>query len=423
VSRTLDALRHHNGISLGPEPATRRSSAEENVLASLGYPAQQSPRTGRSPVFRVLLGIVLVIVVAAILWEVAAMNGLVPQGVFSILFGSSPSRVASIPAQTPPPALLERARPTAPPPAATPEPKAEIAATPVPPTTAAEPVREPAAVVAKAEKPAAPLARTTTRRSRTSAGRAPAARSGSAARRTPAAAPVAVVPVPVAPVVTHSAQPAPPAATGVVSRSASKVPSLYRTETGDVDHFKLALYHHRNGDFENALIQYRAVLETNELNAEAHNNLGLLYFDKGLFDEAIQAFRRATFIDPKYFKAHNNLGLALLRSGKTDAAITEFRWIVGQESRNLEALTNLALALKSADQIEEARETLQRAIAINSRYPAAHYNLGLVYEESGDLVRAIQHYETFLSVAGADNAALGADVRARVQSLKGKLIH
>ena len=205
-------------------------------------------------------------------------------------------------------------------------------------------------------------------------------------------------------------------------RGASKVPAIYRTETGEVDHWKLALYYHRNGDFENALVQYRAVLETNELNAEAQNNLGLLYLDKHLYDEATQAFRRATFIDPKYFKAHNNLGIALLKSGNVDAAVSEFRWIVAQDARNLEALTNLALALKAGSRLEESREVLQRAITTNARYAPAHYNLALVYEESGDLMRAIQHYETFLSVNTAENASLGAEVRARVQTLKAKLL-
>ena len=108
-------------------------------------------------------------------------------------------------------------------------------------------------------------------------------------------------------------------------RGATVVPPIYRTPSGEVDHFKLAIYYQRIGDFENALVQYRAVLETNELNAEAHNNLGVLYQDKGLYDEAIREFQRATFIDPHYDKAHNNLGVALLKSGKTDAAVSEFR--------------------------------------------------------------------------------------------------
>jgi hypothetical protein len=47
--------------------------------------------------------------------------------------------------------------------------------------------------------------------------------------------------------------------------------------TSGGDHFQLALYYQRSGDFENALLQYRAVLQRDELNGEAHNNLGLLY--------------------------------------------------------------------------------------------------------------------------------------------------
>jgi hypothetical protein len=46
------------------------------------------------------------------------------------------------------------------------------------------------------------------------------------------------------------------------------------------DPMRLALYHHRAGDFERALIQYRAVLQKDELNAAAHNNLGMLYQER-----------------------------------------------------------------------------------------------------------------------------------------------
>ena len=35
-------------------------------------------------------------------------------------------------------------------------------------------------------------------------------------------------------------------------------------------------------------------------------------------------------------------------------------------------------------------------------------HLALVYEESGDLARAVQHYEAFLGCVGADNAAVAA---------------
>jgi tetratricopeptide (TPR) repeat protein len=101
--------------------------------------------------------------------------------------------------------------------------------------------------------------------------------------------------------------------------------------------------------------------------------------------------------------------------------VSEFRLLVSQDPKNVEALTNLATAQKAGGLIEGARETLMRTIGLNNRYAPAHYNLALLYEESGDLVRAIQHYEQFLALAGSDSAALAKDVRTRAQTLRAKI--
>jgi len=95
--------------------------------------------------------------------------------------------------------------------------------------------------------------------------------------------------------------------------------------------------------------------------------------------------------------------------------------VVAQDPKNVEALTNLSLALKAAGRAAEARETLQRALGIKPRYAQAHYNLALLYDESGELLRAIEHYEQFLTNAGPESAALTVEVRTRVQALKAKL--
>jgi Tfp pilus assembly protein PilF len=188
------------------------------------------------------------------------------------------------------------------------------------------------------------------------------------------------------------------------------------------DHFKMAVYYHRAGDFESALIHYRAVLANDEMNAEAHNNLGVLYKDKGLLDEAIREFNRAIFIDQTYEKAHNNLGVALLRSGKIDAAVAEFRWLLSRDSRNVEAMVNLALAHKASGHPQEARETLIAALSVDTRHAASHYNIALLYEEDGEYSKAVEHFEAFLKNAGSEHAAVTAEVRTRVQVLKGRII-
>jgi Tfp pilus assembly protein PilF len=103
------------------------------------------------------------------------------------------------------------------------------------------------------------------------------------------------------------------------------------------DHFALALYFQRIGDFDHALTQYRALLEEHEASAEVHNNLGLLYESRGQGDEAIKQFQRAIAIDPRHVKAHNNLGVTLMRANRQDAAMAELRR-AGFDPRNVESL-------------------------------------------------------------------------------------
>lgn len=365
MSRTLDALRQspEDRGSFRRDPP--RDPTEDSILASLGYPAVQPSAAAparRLGLVRLVLGIAVIGLLAVAGWFGAKATGWWPHrtAVPSAPAAGGGGRTPVQPAPEPRPHVVS--------PAVTPSPASAPAD--VTPT----PGRRPPSAAAghTAATPAVP------------------------ASVVPASTPVPVIP---------SASPAAP-----------------RNGASAADHFRRALYYHRTGDFENALMQYRAVLAVDELHVEAHNNIGLLYLDKKLYDDAIRAFRRATVIDETYDKAHNNLGIALLNSGNTDSAAAEFRALVARDSRNIEALTNLGTAVKALGHLDEAREVLQRAIAIQGTYGPAHYNLALIYDESGDLVRAIQHYESFLSSAGPDHVALASEVRARVQQLKAKLI-
>ena len=417
----LDALRQHKPPPQNPDAPSRPGASDENVLASLGYPSDRERRPDSfSSGQRLGLAIVLVLVTGMLLWQVGAMNGLLPSGPFSMFFQGSAAR-------RPPPPVATGAEPSLRPPLAAPP----VSSAPGEPTMA-DAARSPGA--------AAPGTAALAQGADTAASRlpvveapkpvlSPRADGVKAPSSTPADA--STSPAAQMPVTTRRGSRVPPsvqvpstaAGAAAAARSGAAVaPAVSRAPIGDVDHFKLALYYQRIGDFENALVHYRALLAANELNAEAHNNLGLLYQTKGLYEEAIREFQRATFIDPRYTKAHNNLGVALLRSGQTDASAAEFRGVVAQDPKNVEALTNLSLALKASGRAEEARETLQRALSINGRYAQAHYNLALLYDERGELQRAIDHYEQFLATSGPDSASLTVEVRARVQTLRGKLM-
>ena len=184
------------------------------------------------------------------------------------------------------------------------------------------------------------------------------------------------------------------------------------------DHFGLALYYQRVGDFSNALAQYRALLEQNEASAEVHNNLGLLYQDHGDAEDAVRQFQRAIALEPRYAKAHNNLGVAWMRSGgRLDQAAAEFRMALAIEARSVEALVNLALVQRASGRPADARDLLQRAVALDPHHPGSHYNLAVVADGTGDTTTAIEHYRAFLKFGAVTHPDLAAQVRARLTAL------
>lgn len=187
------------------------------------------------------------------------------------------------------------------------------------------------------------------------------------------------------------------------------------------DDFHRALYYHRSGDFEQALVHYKAALQRDELNLQAHNNLGYLYLGKGLLDEAAREFQRVIAIEPGYATAHVNLAATLIRLGRFEAAAAEARQALAIDPRSGDAFVNLALAQNASGQGGDAQGNLRRALELDARNPAAHYNLARQYEAAGEAGRALDHYRQFLQYAGPDQEAYAQDVRARVQALQTRI--
>jgi Tfp pilus assembly protein PilF len=189
------------------------------------------------------------------------------------------------------------------------------------------------------------------------------------------------------------------------------------TASASTNELELAVRFQRAGDFNRARQHYRALLERNELDAQAHNNLGLLYQEQGLLNDSLLELQRAVAIEPRHAGTRNNYGVTLLMLGRTDEAVAEFRSALNLEPGNLDARVNLALAERSAGQLDRAKETL---LDVLNRAPAnapAHYNLAQLYDQTNEPARAVEHYRLFLEHAGAEHSARAAPVRARIAAL------
>ena len=241
------------------------------------------------------------------------------------------------------------------------------------------------------------------------AGAAPAAsgtahRRGRQQRRRLAAAPrrrhaAAVRPPGDAAAVARSAEPPASAAPPCRRGATAPTPARGRTVAADAgsrprraaadDHFGLALYYQRVGDFDNALAHYRALLEQNDASAEVHNNLGLLYQDRGQLDDAMKQFQRAIAIDPKYVKAHNNLGVALHArepAGRGGRGVP--RRAGGRPAQRRVARQPGARAEGRAAASRTRAICCGARVAIDPRSAGSHYNLAVVADEAGDTATA-----------------------------------
>jgi putative PEP-CTERM system TPR-repeat lipoprotein len=81
----------------------------------------------------------------------------------------------------------------------------------------------------------------------------------------------------------------------------------------------------RQGRLDDSIAEIDKVLATDQNNALAHNLLGNAYMAKGIYDDGIKELNRAIEIDPRIIDAYFKKGLLHLSRGKEDEAEADFR--------------------------------------------------------------------------------------------------
>jgi Tfp pilus assembly protein PilF len=402
MSLILDALKRKRPTQdPGDRSAGAREAHSDAVLSTLGYRQPQTRRGGLS-------------VKMLLLYGAAAMAiGFVGLSLLILLF-APPER------PQPAPVTSSSARAMGQPPTVVPS--SEIAA-PTPPTR----VPSPPAVPPPSAAPARGLSASVSQGAPHPAPSRPVAPSASQPRST-----VNTRSTPQLPVV--AAQPERATAPHVAGATAPTVRAAPPSEApqreapavvmsapapATPNHFALGLYYQRIADYDNALAQYRALLEQNDASAEGHNNLGLLLLDRQQLDDAVRQFERAVAIDPRHVTAHNNLGVVFMRLNRPDSAAAEFRIAMTMQPRNVESIVNLALVQKAAGRTADARDLLRRAVTIDPRNPGSHYNLAVLADEGGENAAAVEHYRAFLKYGSVSHNDLVVRVRARIAALAG----
>jgi tetratricopeptide (TPR) repeat protein len=96
------------------------------------------------------------------------------------------------------------------------------------------------------------------------------------------------------------------------------------------------------GQYDDAMTQFKLVLGDYPSCARAHLGLGLVYCFVGMFDEAVEELKLAVDCDPTWVEAHLNFAKTYAMLGLYDEAKVEFMCVLELQPGHPEAKKQLA---------------------------------------------------------------------------------
>jgi tetratricopeptide (TPR) repeat protein len=119
---------------------------------------------------------------------------------------------------------------------------------------------------------------------------------------------------------------------------------------------------------------------------EEHRNLGIAFYKTGMLDEALREFRRVLELRSNDPMARFHLGLVYARQQKWDDALTAFMAAAAIPGAKVPVFHNLAYVLEQMQRYEDARKALEEAVRRGGGTdPRVQTSLGVVCLLSVDL--------------------------------------
>ncbi len=157
------------------------------------------------------------------------------------------------------------------------------------------------------------------------------------------------------------------------------------------------------GDLANAEIEFRAVTERDNLNAEAFHMLALIAYQQGRIEDAGEMILEAITRNDDDSALHANCGAIMNLLGRPMEAEAASRHALEMKPDYAESHNNLAVALEVQGRLDEALESGLKAIELNPEYLEAHINLGNLKLRRGEVSEAMDSYQAAIRIA-PDNA-------------------
>lgn len=124
----------------------------------------------------------------------------------------------------------------------------------------------------------------------------------------------------------------------------------------------------------------------------------MLFFKEGNYDEAIVQYRKAIEFDPKACEARTALGMAYARKNEFDRALPPLSEAIRVNPYHIDAHVAAAYVLQNLGRIDEAILGYQAALKLNPHHKPALFNLGNTLMLARRYAEAITYFRRLIQL-------------------------
>lgn len=155
--------------------------------------------------------------------------------------------------------------------------------------------------------------------------------------------------------------------------------------------------------FDDALMEYQKAAEHQPYTATDVFELAVIFAEADNADGAVQLYHRTLEIDPNHGEAHLAVADILFTQGDTDTAVVHYRKAIENDPTLKESFFDvLKPYFAGSIGLDEARGMLEKAMAVLPDDPRSYFYLGKIEAESGNIEKAIEHYNKTLEIVEVD---------------------
>lgn len=144
------------------------------------------------------------------------------------------------------------------------------------------------------------------------------------------------------------------------------------------------------------------------LDAAAALDRAIQFHRQGQHDQAIEAYSAILRVDPSQPRVWVNLGVVLRAAGRLEAAVAAYRRAIALEPQNAGIHSNLGNVLRDLGRRDEAIAAQERSLALDPANHAASYNMALLLRDMGRWREALPHFDRCIA-GGHDRAEVRLD--------------